>query len=174
MQIKTTALENGNVLVSKTYFDGTEMVTDTGELTAIGAYVYAINPNGTTSQVCEGLLPTGPTLMAGENLLKAVNRTLGITTQKFTPEIDADALRSAVEGVEGNNKQNGGSWNEWDDAAHVSEVYEIELCEEGKTVIERAIKSNGATLAADLSAVHLAVWGVEFDGGWWCRENREA
>lgn len=78
MQVKASALVNGNVLVSKTYFDGTEMVTDTVELTAIGAYVYAINPNGTTSQVCEGLLPTGPTLMAGKNLLEVVNRTLGL------------------------------------------------------------------------------------------------
>ena len=78
MQVKASALVNGNVLVSKTYFDGTEMVTDTVELTAIGAYVYAINPNGTTSQVCEGLLPTGPTLMAGNDLAETVRRTLGV------------------------------------------------------------------------------------------------
>jgi len=77
MQVKTSTLENGNVLVSKTYFDGEEMVTDTLELTEIGAYVYVINPNGTTSQVCEGLRPTGPTLMAGNDLAETVRRTLG-------------------------------------------------------------------------------------------------
>lgn len=85
--------------------------------------------------------------------------------------IDVDALRNAVEGVEGNNKQNGGNWSDWDDAAHVGEVYEVELCDIGKSVVQRAIESNGVTLAADLRAVHLAVWGVEFSGGWWCRES---
>ena len=76
MQVEITTLKNGNVKVAKTYFDGSEMVTDTSELTAIGAYVYKINPNGTTSQVCEGLRPTGPTLMAGDDLAATVRRTL--------------------------------------------------------------------------------------------------
>lgn len=76
MQVQITTLESGNVKVEKTYFDGAEMVTDTSELTAIGAYVYKVNPNGTTSQVCEGLRPTGPTLMAGDDLASTVRRTL--------------------------------------------------------------------------------------------------
>ena len=88
--------------------------------------------------------------------------------------IDADALRNAIEGVEGNNKQNGGDWSEWDDAAHVEEVYEVELCDVGKAVVQRAIESDGVTLAADLRAVHITVWGVEFSGGWWCRESVES
>lgn len=77
MKVAITTLENGNVQVAKTYFDGEEMVTDTSELTQIGAYVYVINPNGTTSQVCQGLRPTGPTLMAGDDLADTVRRTLG-------------------------------------------------------------------------------------------------
>lgn len=76
MKIAITTLEGGNVKVEKTYFDGAEMVTDAIELTAIGAYVHKVNPNGTTSQVCEGLRPTGPTLMVGDDLASTVRRTL--------------------------------------------------------------------------------------------------
>lgn len=76
MQFKVTSLESGNVKVEHSYFDGDEMVTDSSELTVIGAYVYKINPNGTTSQVCEGLRPTGVTLLAGADLADTVRRTL--------------------------------------------------------------------------------------------------
>lgn len=76
MEYKVTALANGNVKVTKSYFDGKDYVADNIELTEIGAYVYVVNPNGTTTQACEGLRPTGPTLMAGKNLAETVRRTL--------------------------------------------------------------------------------------------------
>jgi hypothetical protein len=67
---------NGDVTISREYFDGLEMVTDTTTYTKQGSYVYQVNPNGTTSQVCEGLLPTGNTLMAGNDLEATLRRTL--------------------------------------------------------------------------------------------------
>lgn len=77
MQVKLKTLENGDVRVDRTYFDGAEDVTDSTTLRDQGAYVYRVNPNGTTTQVCEGLRPTGPTLMAGADLAQTVSRTLG-------------------------------------------------------------------------------------------------
>jgi len=67
---------NGDVTISREYFDGSEMVSDATTYTKRGSYVYVVAPNGTISQVCEGLLPTGNTLMAGNDLEAALRRTL--------------------------------------------------------------------------------------------------
>lgn len=76
--IKT--LQNGDVEVTREFefFDGQDFVTEsrTAIYTKHGAYVYKVNPNGTTSQVCEGLRPTGPTLRADGDLAEVIRRTL--------------------------------------------------------------------------------------------------
>lgn len=71
-----TTLENGNVRVQQQYFDGEEMATLDRTFTARGAYVYQVFPNGSESQICEGLRPTGPTLRAGDDLAEVIRRTL--------------------------------------------------------------------------------------------------
>lgn len=87
----------------------------------------------------------------------------------ITENINDKALRAAIEAVEDNNNINDGSWSDWQDAAHIEETYEVEMCDEGKAVIERAIKSNGKSLVTDLPAVELAVWGQNFSGSFWDR-----
>ena len=81
--------------------------------------------------------------------------------------IDDKALRQAIEAVEENNRINEGMWLGWDDAAHVAETYGIELDEQGEKIINRAIASNGESLAVDIPAVELAVWGQNFFGSFW-------
>ena len=88
---------------------------------------------------------------------------------KFTAALNDKALRQAIEGVEDNNRINDGHWSDWDGAQHVAETYGVELCEEGTQVIERAIASNGASLAEDLPDAELAVWGQNFAGSFWDR-----
>ena len=90
-------------------------------------------------------------------------------TKFITAELNDKALRQAIEGVEDNNRINDGHWSDWDDAQHIEETYGVDLCEEGAQVIERAIASNGASLAEDLPAVELAVWGQNFAGSFWDR-----
>ena len=83
--------------------------------------------------------------------------------------INYAALREAIEAVEENNQINDGMWIGWDDAAHVAETYSIELDEQGAEIINRAIASNGESLAVDLPAVELAVRGQNFFGSFWNR-----
>ena len=73
---KFKQLDNGNVEVTQEWFDGQSMVSSTATYCAVGSYVHRINPNGTTSQVCEQLLPTWPTLMVGSSLVDAIRRTV--------------------------------------------------------------------------------------------------
>lgn len=87
----------------------------------------------------------------------------------ISENIDAIALRAAIEGVEDNNRINSGSWSDWSDADHVGDTYGAELCQEGAQIIERAIASNGSSLALDLPAVERAVWGQNFSGSFWDR-----
>lgn len=87
----------------------------------------------------------------------------------ITQDLDAEALREAIEGVEDNNRINDASWSDWTDAAHVAEVYEVELCAEGVQIINRAIASNGESLKIDLPAAERAVWGQNFHGSFWDR-----
>ncbi len=73
---KTKTLQNGDVSVEHTYFAMDDYVTDVAVYQASGHYVHRINPNGTLTQVCEGLLPRGPTLHCGDDLEAAIRRTL--------------------------------------------------------------------------------------------------
>lgn len=87
----------------------------------------------------------------------------------ISENIDDKALRQAIEAIEENNSINDGMWIGWDDAAHVAETYSIELDEQGAKIVNRAIASNGESLAVDLPAVELAVWGQNFFGSFWNR-----
>ena len=90
----------------------------------------------------------------------------------ISENIDDKALRHAIEAVEENNRINDGMWTGWDDAAHVAETYSIELDEQGAKIINRAIASNGESLAVDLPAVELAVWGQNFFGSFWTIQGK--
>ena len=69
-------LANGDVQVSQEYFDGEEMAATTRVFRQLGSYVYQVSSNGATHQTCAGLLPTGPTLMGGDDLEKVIRKTL--------------------------------------------------------------------------------------------------
>jgi hypothetical protein len=71
-----TTLANGDVRVQQPFFNGEEMDTFDRTFTVIGAYVYQVNPNGTTSQICEGLQLRGATLMAGNDLAATIHAAL--------------------------------------------------------------------------------------------------
>ena len=86
--------------------------------------------------------------------------------------INYAALREAIEAIEENNSINDSTWLAWDDAAHVAETYSIELDEQGAKIINRAIASNGESLAVDLPAVELAVWGQNFFGSFWTMQGK--
>ena len=89
-----------------------------------------------------------------------------------TPNINEDALRAAIEAVDENNDINDGKWSNWEGAFDIEGVYGIELCDEGRAIIERAIESNGASLVVDLPAVERAVWGQNFSGASnWCNRG---
>lgn len=87
----------------------------------------------------------------------------------ISENIDDKALRQAIEAVEENNRINEGMWLEWDDAAHVAETYGIDLDEHGAKIVNRAIASNGESLAVDLPVVERAVCGQNFFGSFWNR-----
>ena len=86
--------------------------------------------------------------------------------------INYAALRKAIEAIEENNSINDGMWLELDDAAQVAETYSIEFDEQGAKIINRAIASNGESLAVDLPAVELAVWGQNFFGSFWTIQGK--
>lgn len=71
-----TTLENGDVRVQQSFFNGEEMDVLDRTFTMRGAYVYQVNPNGTESQICEGLRPTGPALCSGPDLAEIIRKTL--------------------------------------------------------------------------------------------------
>lgn len=87
-----------------------------------------------------------------------------MTQLTFTADINVEALRTAVEGVEDNNRINGGRWSDWDSAAAVADLYDAPLCPQGQAVIVRAIESDGESLGEDLAAVEVAVHGCTFIG----------
>ena len=91
------------------------------------------------------------------------------TAQKINAEMNDDALQLAIEAVEENNRINEGNWDDWIASEHVVDTYEIELDAAGREVIDRAIKSGGATLKVDMPAVELAVKGQNFSGSFWDR-----
>lgn len=76
--VKITTMENGDVTVEREYFDGQDDVTSMDRYCIVGSYVHKIYPNGTTGQICKGLRPTGPTLMAvsDRSLEDVIRKTL--------------------------------------------------------------------------------------------------
>lgn len=77
-----------------------------------------------------------------------------------------EALKSCVLAVEENNSLNRGSWNDWDDADSICKAYEIPtLSSDHADIIDRAISSNGKSLAADLWAAEKKELGQNFGGG---------
>ncbi|MCO5110020.1 MAG: hypothetical protein M9929_04135 [Burkholderiaceae bacterium] len=84
-------------------------------------------------------------------------------------------FRQIVEGIEDNNRINGASWSNWGDATDAIELYgplEDEDVDSGEAieVIDRAIASNGSSLADDLRRIEVRVKGQNFAGSWWNRE----
>ena len=72
-----TTTENGAVVVCYDYYDWTNDSTNHVEqlYTSIGRYVYRVG-NTCTSQTCEGLSTTGPTLMLSGSLEETIRKTL--------------------------------------------------------------------------------------------------
>lgn len=91
--------------------------------------------------------------------------------KKQMKNIEVHALRSAVLGVEQTNRQCLGKWEDWEDAQHVADTFEVELCPVGQAVIERAIATEGVSLDEDLAAVEHAVWGDGFARKFWERSR---
>ena len=84
--------------------------------------------------------------------------------------INETALRSAIEGVEDNNRINGAQWSDWQGADDVGEVYGIDFgTGDTRELIQRAIDTNGASLTKDLPVVGRVVWGQNFQGSFWDR-----
>jgi hypothetical protein len=94
--------------------------------------------------------------------LAAEMREAAMDDIRISEDIDTDALAQAIEAVLENNRYNGGKWSDWTNAEKVAEIYEIELCDDGLRVIERAIRSDGESLDADIKAVTEAT-----GHNWW-------
>lgn len=79
--------------------------------------------------------------------------------------INPERLQQAIEYVEANNRQNGGSWAEWDDASDILNAYtDGKGCDWVRHILDRAIESDGDTLIEDLPKVEFLVWGQNFSG----------
>lgn len=80
-------------------------------------------------------------------------------------------LRQIIELVENNNEINGTSWNGWDDAGDImyayvdssDDSYDNYYCSEGRAceILDRAIESNGKSLAEDIPKLRDEIWGAE-------------
>ena len=76
-----------------------------------------------------------------------------------------DVLVTAVKAVEVNNKINGASWADWQDADHILETYEIDGADRDVVeILNRAIATNGQSLAEDLPKAERQVFGQNFFG----------
>lgn len=73
---KIITLENGDVRVEQEFFDGEAQDILKRDFRAVGSYVHQVFPSGATSQVCDGILPTGPTLICGDDLAESIRRAL--------------------------------------------------------------------------------------------------
>lgn len=63
-----------------------------------------------------------------------------------------EALQQAVAAVEAHNRDEDGQWKYWEDAADITDTYAIKgLTAPELAILERAIESNGATLAEDMA-----------------------
>lgn len=88
----------------------------------------------------------------------------------FNSDFNADLLRKAVEGVENNNDINNAEWSDWDWSGDIMKIYcDGETDCDVQSVLDRAIETNGKSLAEDLKAIQLAVCGQNFSGSWWNR-----
>lgn len=77
-----TVARNGNAVELRySYYDASAGETVQVEKTFIsrGAYAYQVFDSGRTEQVCEGLLPTGPTLKLSGSLEETVRNAFAAT-----------------------------------------------------------------------------------------------
>lgn len=90
---------------------------------------------------------------------------------EITAEINSDALEKAFEAMTDNVWINGAKkdFSDWEDAANVSTIYGIALDDQSAQIIDRMIASKGASLAIDMPAVELAVYGQNYAGSFWDR-----
>lgn len=83
-----------------------------------------------------------------------------------------ESLKQAVLSVQDNNTSNDASWSDWTGADHIADVYELfGLAPDECAILNRAIKTNGASLDDDLDAAELAEWGQTFAPPWWNRSQ---
>lgn len=86
------------------------------------------------------------------------------------------SFRQIVEGVEDNNSINDGRWADWSDADHILETYgpmrDEDVSEQrAADVLNRAIATDGRSLALDLAKIQREVKGQNYSGSWWNREG---
>lgn len=84
--------------------------------------------------------------------------------------LNDDLLKLAIDGAENNNEINNANWADWDCTQDLLNVYtDGKGCEWIHHILDRAIESDGATLAEDLPRVERIVWGQNFSGSFWDR-----
>lgn len=83
-----------------------------------------------------------------------------------------ESLKQAVLSVQDNNTLNEASWSDWTGADHIADVYELsDLTPEECAILDRAIKTSGASLDDDLDAAERAERGQNFAPSWWNRSR---
>lgn len=86
-------------------------------------------------------------------------------------------FRGLIDAVEGNNEFNYGSWRDWDDALTVLNTYgpnyfDYDISkQDALDIIQKAIDTDGASLNDDLRMMEKIIWGKNFSGSWWNREE---
>lgn len=101
-----------------------------------------------------------------ESLLEVVN----IGGHWVDLSIDDDLLYHCVTAVECNNAQIRGAWTDWNDAFDILEVYGDGKDDKWvRLILDRAIESDGDTLAQDLGRVCDVVWGEDYPSSFWRR-----
>ena len=60
------------------------------------------------------------------------------------------AIKELVEAVEENNEINDASWTDWKDAQDIAEAYSVAIDDDEAELLQRAIETDGASLATDL------------------------
>jgi hypothetical protein len=91
----------------------------------------------------------------------------------LTSDFDPGVLRQVIEGIEDNNKINGGGWRDWSyDPTEAFNIYADGECDEQSLlIVERAINSQGDSLKWDLPLVERVVYGQNFSGSFWDRSE---
>lgn len=76
-----------------------------------------------------------------------------------------DVLINIIKAVEENNAINGASWADWQDADHILSTYEIDGADQSSVeILNRAIATNGRSLAEDLPEAERHAFGQNFHG----------